>query len=344
MAPDSSRQAARRAEVEFDGWPALALENEHARLVVIPELGAKIVSLRSQSSGTEFLWKDPTRPYRRPVFGDAFGNYDASGFDECFPTIAECPYPEEPWAGVTMADHGELWCAPWRYELPDERTLYLHAYGVRFAYHFEKWIILSDGAPHFTLRYRLTNLTPFPFLSIWSAHPLFAAKEGMRVVLPGAPRMRLTHAIGARIGGSLLVEYTWPWLEGTDGRPLDYSQIGSPDLDANDKVYVDTPAEGWCALYQPESDEFVGFTLSAAETPFVGVCINHGGWPFTGARGFWAAVEPCTGWPDRLDEAARVGAYGTLDAWGTREWTLGLCLGTAETEERVAHLMHEVRR
>lgn len=339
MATSASPRGAVAGEVDFGGWRALALENGHVRLVLIPELGAKIVSLRARPGGAEFLWQDPTRPYRRPVFGDAFGNYDASGFDECFPTIAECRYPEAPWTGVTMADHGELWCSPWRYSLPDQRTLYLHAYGVRFPYHFERWITLADDAAHFTLRYRLTNLTPFALKSIWSAHPLFAAAEGMRVLLPGTPRMRLTHAIGRRIGGRPVAEYTWPWVEGADGAPLDYSRIGSPALDANDKVYADTPPEGWCALYQPSSGEFVGFSLSAAEIPLIGVCINHGGWPFSGARAFWAAIEPCTGWPDRLDDATKAGAYGTLGGWETTEWTLGLRLGTAAGEDQVAQLM-----
>src|SRR5579862_4893411 len=108
-------------------------------MVILPEIGGKIASLRSEESGTEFLWQDDTRPYRPILYGDDFGNYDASGFDECFPTIGECRYPEFPWEGVTAPDHGELWCTPWRYDLKDE-AVRLYAHGVRFPYLFEKRI------------------------------------------------------------------------------------------------------------------------------------------------------------------------------------------------------------
>ncbi|MBA3945892.1 MAG: DUF5107 domain-containing protein [Herpetosiphonaceae bacterium] len=315
---------------QLGAWPAVKLEDEHATLIILPELGGKIVSLRSKATATEFLWQDPTRPYRQPIYGDEFGNYDASGFDECFPTIAAAPYPNEPWAGIPVPDHGELWCTPWRYELMDDRSIYLHAYGVRFPYHFEKWISSAHtSAGGFTLRYRLTNLSPFPFKSLWSAHPLFRAEPGMQVLLPGTPPMRLSHVMGNRIGGVILNKYTWPWLPGPSGSQVDYSIIASPDLDANDKIYANTPAEGWCALWNPRNQEYVGFTLSPAEVPFVGVCINHGGWPPTGAKGFWVAIEPCTGWPDRLDEATKLGAHATLDRWNSIEWSLGLHLGQA---------------
>src|SRR4051812_16779214 len=106
------------------GWPAWQLEDAQCSLIVLPDLGGKIVSIRSKSTGVEFLWQDPTRPYRRPIYADEFGNYDASGFDECFPTIAPAPYPEAPWASIAIPDHGELWCTPWRSEQLDEQTLY----------------------------------------------------------------------------------------------------------------------------------------------------------------------------------------------------------------------------
>ena len=331
------------ATVDFQGWRALSLENDHTQMLVLPELGGKIASIRSNVTGTEFLWQDPTRSYRSRIYGDEYGNYDASGFDECFPSIGACEYPGAPWDRIAIPDHGELWTIPWRSELIDERTIYLHTYGVRFPYHFEKWITLADDAAQYTLRYQLTNLSPFAFKSLWSAHPLFAAQPGMRVLLPGEPKMRLTYARGARIGGQLLQEYEWPWLDSPDGAPLDYGLIGSPSLNANDKVYADTPAEGWCVLFIPQRREFVAFTLSASETPFIGICINHGGWPPTGAQAYWVAIEPCTGWPDCLDEAAQ-GAHTTLDPWASATWSLGLRLGQASTAEDAAWIVRDLRR
>jgi len=325
---------------QLEPFVTLRLQNEHASLVVLPTLGGKIVSLRSRTTGTQFLWQDPTRPYRIPQYGDNFGDYDASGWDECFPSIAECAYPVSPWSGSVVPDHGELWSIPWTGAQPNNTTLYLHTYGVRFPYHFEKWIRLAPAAAGFTFAYRVTNLSPFAFPYIWSAHPLLAAEEGMRILLPGTPNMRLQHVIGERgISGDVGAKYTWPWLPSSSGHAVDYREIGSPALDANDKVVVDVPPEGWCALYRPHSGEYVGLTVSPKQIRFLGICVNHGGWPFTGARGFWVAVEPCTGWPDRLDQAIREGGFATLPAGQSVKWKLDLRIGRADTANDVGSQM-----
>lgn len=233
-----------------------------------------------------------------------------------------------------MADHGELWCVPWRYNIIDPTTLHLHTYGVRFGYHFERWISLeNDGSV--LIRYRVENLTPFPFRGIWSAHPLFSAEEGMRVVIPGSPPMRVAHAMGARIMGDIHDKLRWPTVADANGQFLDYGTLDRPDLNANDKVFVDTPAEGWCALHRPRTGEYLRLSFAVADVPVIGVCINHGGYPPTGERGYWVAVEPCWGWPDRLDDAATMGVHATLDGWASREWALGFHLGIAPDEKAI---------
>lgn len=321
--------------VDYQGWEAVTLGGDGIQLVIVPALGGKIVSLTGGAHSTEWLWQDPARPYRAPMFGDDFGNYDASGWDECFPTIGACAYPDAPWAGVPVADHGELWCAPWRYEIVDDSTLYLHTYGVRFGYHFERWITLG-GAGTLQLRYRVENLTAFPFKVLWSTHPLLAAEEGMRVVIPGASPMRVAHAIGGRIAGDT-DDLRWPTVADADGRFLYYGIIDRPDLGTNDKVFVDAPTEGWCALERPRTSERLRFSFTVADVPVIGVCINHGGYPPTGERAYWVAVEPCWGWPDRLDDAAASGVYATLDGWASRAWTLGVALeGMSRSDEQQA--------
>lgn len=307
-------------------------------MTILPEIGGKIASIQRRANGHEFLWQDDTRPYCQPRYGDAFGNYDISGFDECFPTIGECAYPEYPWQDTPIPDHGELWCLPWQHEL-SAQSLYLHMYGVRFPYHFEKWITLAEDSGAYTIRYRITNLSPFALNYIWSAHPLFAAHEGMRIVLPGNPDVRFTFALGERIAGEELQKFRWPWLRNPAGEAVDYSLIGSAALAANDKVYADAPAEGWCALYHPHAGDFVALRFSATQIPYLGICIDHGGWPFEGVAGYWVALEPCTGYPDRLDQAVARHAYMTLAGHGSVEWTLGIQVGQADSAEAVSSLI-----
>ena len=311
---------------------AAILENDRVRLTLLPQVGGKIISIRSLVSQREFLWQDASRPYRQPRYADAFGNYGASGFDECFPSIGECRYPEFPWEGIVVPDHGEIWCTPAQCELRGD-SLYVHTYGVRFPYHFEKWITLAPDAARFDISYRVTNLSAHDFQYCWTAHPLFAAAEGMRIVLPGTPEARFVFALGGRVGGEMLQAYRWPWVGTPDGALLDYSLIGPPTLKANDKVYADS--QGWCALHDPASGDYVAFSFSSEALPYVGICINHGGWPGEGVPGYWVALEPCTGYPDPLDEVMALGKHRTLGAHAIAEWSMTLHVGSAEHAEAI---------
>ena len=325
--------------ITFKNWSAFQLENDFTSMVLIPEIGGKAVSIRSVATGREFLWQDSTRPYKKPRFGDAFANYVASGFDECFPSIGECVYPEFPWKGITVPDHGELWCGPWLAE-PRDAGIYLHRFGVRFPYHFEKWVSLSTNAGSYTIAYRLTNLSDFEFKYLWAAHPLLAIQEGMQVVLPDEPQVRLTFALGNRVAGDFLQMFQWPWLSAPSGERVNYSLIGSAALNANDKLYADAPAEGWCALHDVQTGDFIAFSFPPEKLPFVGICINHGGWPFDGVKGYWVALEPCTSLPDELDQAIARNKNAVLAPHSTTEWSLTLHVGQAHSVDAIRQLVN----
>jgi hypothetical protein len=94
---------------------AVQLANDQLFVSFLPEVGAKMNSLKSVRSGREFLYKPLRDPYRRAAYGASFADYDTSGFDECCPTMAECIYPEPGFAGRKMPDHGDLWSASWDY-------------------------------------------------------------------------------------------------------------------------------------------------------------------------------------------------------------------------------------
>lgn len=160
----------------------------------------------------------------------------------------------------------------------------------------------------------------------------------MHIVLPDTPPMRFIFAAGNRVAGEALQEYRWPWLANPSGELVNYSMIGSPALCANDKVVTNTPAGGWCALYYPPTGDFVALRFTAQETPFLGICINHAGWPFEGVAGYWVALEPCTGYPDALDQAIKQRAYSTLSHSST-QWTLGIQVGNATSADAISSLI-----
>src|SRR4051794_28820774 len=100
------------SEERIGGFPAYSLCNGVVRLAVIPRLGGKIVSFCRVESEHEWLLQRE-RPYRTLSYGDDFEAGAPAGFDECFPTIRACVYPEREYPGLALPDHGELWAVPW---------------------------------------------------------------------------------------------------------------------------------------------------------------------------------------------------------------------------------------
>ena len=317
-------------EETVDGLRLLRGRNEGVEVGLLPEVGGKMISLRSET-GREWLWQARRRPYRRPEYGGAFEAYDISGFDECFPGIGEGPYPLAPWEGVTVPDHGELWTLPWD-AVVDGETLALSVHGVQFPYALEKRLTL--GASRVRIEYRLENLSPFPLRYLWSAHPLFDARPGMRVELPEGVGVRTDWSKGGRLG-ELGTRHTWPSTRDASGATVTLDLLPQLGAGTADKLYTDrlpmTGGDTICRLLDPEIGESVGFRFDPAEIPYVGVWLNMDGWPLSGETCFNVALEPCTGYPDRLDYAVARDEAATLEPRSVNRWTLHLELGQVST-------------
>jgi galactose mutarotase-like enzyme len=323
--------------VDWQGWPAFALRDEAVEVVVVPERGAKLVSLRGLPTGRQWLWQDATRPVRPALLGDDYATHDISGFDECFPTIGACRYPGE---GPQLADHGELWSRPWRVESTLESTVdavTTAVDGVALPYTFHRTVSLpAPGTVR--LDYRIRNHGRTGFAWLWSAHPLLAAEPGMRVELPGEPSLTKEFGLSNRIGPDddtglrgHLSRHVWPYVRGADGRLNDLRRLDFPQPPVTDKVVARVLDEGWAALAVPASGERLTIRFDPVTLPFLGVCVNLGAWPATGEPGRWVAIEPSTGSTDRLDEAHARGECGWLEPGATRSWHLELVLsGWAE--------------
>jgi galactose mutarotase-like enzyme len=315
---------AEHREQEVDGQRALVVEGGRARLVVLPEIGAKIVSCVDRRTGHEYVWRnpDPSVRFVRPEYAGAFERYDISGWDECFPGIGQCVYPDGPWAGTVVPDHGELWTLPWRAE-PRPDGLRLETRGVRFPYTFEKHIALTpDG---FATTYRVQNPTPFPFKCFWSTHPLLAATPETRILLPARVRVRVEISFTGRLG-PLLSEHPWPRTTDRAGKEVDLSLMGRKGQAEADKLYTTPVAEGWAALHDGATDQWLAFTFDPQQVPLVGFWANRSGWP-SDRPCYNLALEPCSGCPDRLDIAVPRSEYQVVPAEGELTWRLNGHLG-----------------
>src|SRR5580658_621771 len=94
---------------QFAGFLVYVLRTAAVEIEVVPELGAKIISLKNLRTQREWLWrpKDKLELFKN-LPQDDFSASTLVGIDECLPTIAPCS-----WRGLQLPDHGEVWSRPW---------------------------------------------------------------------------------------------------------------------------------------------------------------------------------------------------------------------------------------
>jgi hypothetical protein len=155
------------------------LADAKTRMDIIPELGGKIVSVMNLASGRELLFQ-PTRPYSLRSPGDDFSTHDASGWDECFPSIAA----EEFSSGdrcIRMPDHGEVWTLPFRSSRAGNR-LELVAEGKSLPYVYRRSIALVDGRAEVAVE--IENLSDASWAANWTLHALCRWEDDVELVSP----------------------------------------------------------------------------------------------------------------------------------------------------------------
>lgn len=316
-------------ESTIERLDALIVESGDIRLAVLPQLGAKVLSIVWKPTDFEYLWRQPGRDLRLVDYGADFEAGDISGWDECFPTIGQCFYPDEPWRGAAVPDHGELWPIAWDWRVEDE-SLRMWADGIRFPYRFERAFTFPKPGI-LQVNYAVENRAPYPLRAIWSMHPFFRVAPDTKILLPEASTIHVEVSKSARLG-SFLTEHAWPVTRTHNGDAVNLSQVGPLDPDSMEKVFTDRLIEGWAALFTPSNEQFVLMRFDPSTVPYVGVAAMRGGWPETGEPSYSVILEPCTGWPDRLDIAIPRGNAMSIPGRSTVKWRVDLQLGTGHTE------------
>jgi hypothetical protein len=221
-------------------------------------------------------------------------------------------------------------------------VLHLRCRSVRFAYEFHK--MLSAPLPGcLRLSYALVHYGSAPFKFLWSSHPLFALRPGMRIHLPPGVRVRVDWSRDERLG-RLFDEHPWPHTHDRAGQAVDLSLILPADAGLVDKLYTTRLDEGWCALHEPATGRYAAFVFAPETIPYVGLSINLGGWPVEGPGYYNLGLEPCGGYPDRLDLAIERGRHAVVQPGERLAWQMDLCVGTApDVPAEIARLRGALR-
>ncbi|MBT9331728.1 DUF4432 family protein [Paracidobacterium acidisoli] len=300
------------------------------RVTLIPAAGGKIASLVAVRQNAELL-QQPLLPYAARTMTMGFEESDASGFDECLPSVSACEV-ETPGGRVAIPDHGDFWRIPWAWEKNGDE-LRLWATGRSLPLHFERLLRLEDDILH--IHYSVRNEGDFAVEYAWSAHPLFAVDEGDRILLPPSVKKAIVENSGGNRLGAQGVMHDWPRTQLRDGAPVDLSLAGSMADGVGDKLFATAPAEGWAALERMRHGVRVEVRFDAAQLPVLGLWLCYGGWPEGRVnRQYCVAIEPCTAAADSLAAAAKKGQARKLLPGESEEWEMQICISDVSRTSR----------
>ena len=295
-------------------------------VTILPHLGGKIASILV---GDRELLQSPLAPYAPRTRSMSFDAGDASGWDECLPSVAACTVKTEAGTG-TIPDHGDLWRVEWKDRdqgsgFRDQGLSALRGDCFSLPLALERTVGLTESAAGWNLRldYTLINVGSFPVPWSWAVHPLFAAEAGDRIVLPSSINtLRVEGSGGCRLGkGGDTV--TWPVATLANGSRSDWSVAQGPESMIGDKLFAGPlgNAENWCALERPKAGVRIKVGFDPAATPYLGLWICYGGWPDRpGKNQTCVAMEPATA---PVDSLAKTGPWSRmLPAKGSFSWTM----------------------
>lgn len=305
-------------------------------LTLMPALGGKISSLRV---GKEELLQAPLKPIASRTRTMAFSDGDASGWDECLPSVSECVV-ETAVGPAHIPDHGDLWRVPWQVLNITEDSATLRADCFSLPLQLTRSSILVEVASGWRLQllYSLTNLGAYNVPWAWSAHPLFKVCAGDRIALPNdVQSLMLEGSAGNRLGTaqSSNSAVAWPLANSKDGSEADLSIAASPDSAIGDKLFAGALSplkEGWCTLERPRIGIRITVRFEPSLTPYLGLWLCYGGWPDgPGPKQTCVAPEPTTA---PVDSLAKIGTWSRqLEPGETFTWPMELQIDRMEQEE-----------
>ncbi len=297
---------------------AIELANPAMRVSVAPSLGAKISQITCLRTSRRWLWHNPHLAQHTPRPGTSYvEEFDTGGWDEVFPTVSPC-VTGGAWSGMTLTDHGELWCRPWTCDAKDSADGVLTTVldDGHLPFRLERRLKISRDTARLTLEYTLANRSQAPMPYIWAAHPLIALTPGMQIRLPRGVRTTCTGCVG---DGGPSVGDTFAWPRFNTGAPTDAGRV--PGADAPGwaaKLFTERGSAEWVEIAAPDG-QAMRLSFDPAEVPHVGLWLNYRGWSGCGSPPYLnAGIEPTTTAADSLADApaAPVLAPGETRAWG----------------------------
>ncbi|HWR43984.1 hypothetical protein [Sporomusa sp.] len=298
----------------YKGLDGVAIENETLKLIVLPQLGAKIASLLYKPQNFEVFFQPIDGVFRLSRYGANFAEYDTAGADEMYPTIDACMYPYHGYSGTQIPDHGDLWSIPWSVTAAGEKLL-SRVQGKSLPYEFNRTITLERSGVR--MDYRVINTGDEELYGIWAFHGLAACDENTRIILPETDRVINVH--NSAMLGPANTEHSFPMTISSKGSNCCIDRIKPKSAKNTEKIYVNGRVkQGQAALTLNNNQLRYTLYFPTEIVPYLGVWINQGGFKDE----YNCALEPATGYYDSLEVAHRLNTLQSIATGAALEWYL----------------------
>jgi galactose mutarotase-like enzyme len=291
-----SAEAATRIEKD-----RILLEIGDCAVTVLPQFGGKVSSIVVR--GHELLQK-PLAPYGPRTRTMGFNEGDASGWDECLPSVSGC-IVETANGPASVPDHGDLWRVEWQVLASDNGSLTLRGDCFSLPLSLVRTLTLTQTEKGYRVHadYKVTNTGSGETPWAWSAHPGYAAEEGDKLTLPDSVTvLMLEWSRNNRLGNSGDT-VSWPFASLTAGGETDLRISTEAHSGVGDKLFAGplTAKENWVALERPKAGVRLRVSFDAGATPYLGLWICQDGYPEgDGVKQHCVAMEPTTALVDTL--------------------------------------------
>lgn len=294
-------------EWKYRDLQTIIMENEMLKIVILPELGAKIWELHYKPRSRQLLWQHPRIKPRKLPFHSVYDDTFFGGWDELFPN--DIP---EPINGENEPDHGEIWLLPWEYRIEresrEEVTVHLWTDTAIASTRVEKWITLRSGESKIRFRHKIANSGPSDLPYLWKLHAAMNIDEHCRVDMP-AGRVSVQD-FGPTRFHETGTEYDWPYYTDKTGRIYDMRTTLPSSARVNEFQMAMEMKEGWCALTHTRDKVGFGLAFDTAVLPSCWTFATYGGW-----RNLHTLIlEPCSGYPLSVNDGVAAGTHRTLKA------------------------------
>lgn len=320
-------------EIELErGVRAVALENDHVRITILPDKGADIYQWIHKGRGIDVLWKSPWG-LRRPGAGIPSSFDSAVTWIEWYPGGWQVLFPNGgnacDYKGVELSFHGEASAIAWDVaELGvngREAGVRLDTRLARSPFSISREMILPRDSRSFLLRETIRNDGGEPMDYMWGHHPAYGAPFLSDACVIDTNARTIIADPNSDPPGSVMergTQFEWPRVDAED-ITTDLSRVPGEDASRASMGYLDEFDEiAWYGITNSHFGIGAGLAWRKDDFPHAWFWQElHGSPGFPWYKGVYVmAIEPNTTWPGQglVNAIEQGGRHRTLQPGESR--------------------------